>query len=73
MPANFFTKKANTPAKKRQWSHVEDSMLSRGASRGAAVRAANAVVRDHPAKAKPKSGHKPIHNLGHYAHPKKKR
>ena len=45
MPAQRFTKKANTPKRKRQWSHVEESMLKRGASKGAAVRAANAVVK----------------------------
>jgi len=43
------SKKANTPAKKRQWEHVENSALSRGASPGSAARQANAVVRDHPA------------------------
>ena len=45
MPAERFTKKANTPKKKRQWRHVEESALSRGASRGAAVRMANAAVK----------------------------
>lgn len=43
--AKRHTKKATTPKKKRQWSHVADSMLTRGASEGAAIRAANAVVR----------------------------
>ena len=61
MTARDFTKKANTPAKARQWSHVEQSALSRGASAGSAVRQANAAVRDHPAK-----------NLGRFLHPKKK-
>lgn len=46
------SKKANTPAKKRQWSHVEESMLDRGASPKKAAMAANAVVRDHPSKKK---------------------
>lgn len=45
MPAERFTKKADTPKRKRMWSHVEESMLKRGASRGAAIRAANAVVK----------------------------
>jgi len=45
MPAERFTRKADTPKRKRQWSHVERSMLERGASRGAAVRAANAAVK----------------------------
>jgi hypothetical protein len=50
MPASRFTKKANTPKKRRQWSDVEQSALKRGASAGSAVKQANAVVRDHPAK-----------------------
>lgn len=43
--AQRHTHKASTPKKKRQWSHVADSMLERGASEGAAIRAANAVVK----------------------------
>lgn len=50
MPAQRFTKKANTPAKRRQWKHVEDSAKARGLSPGASVREANAAVRDHPSK-----------------------
>jgi hypothetical protein len=46
------SKKANTAAKKRQWAHVEESMLDRGASPKKAAMAANAVVRDHPTKKK---------------------
>jgi hypothetical protein len=38
------TKKARTAKQKRQWAHVSNSMLDRGKSEGAAVRAANAVV-----------------------------
>ncbi len=45
MPAQRFTKKANTPKKKRQWSDVEKSALKRGASPGSAIRQANAVVK----------------------------
>ena len=52
MPASRFTKKANTPAKRRQWADVERNAKERGLPAGAAVREANAVVRDHPAKAK---------------------
>lgn len=48
------SRKANTPARKRQWDHVEQSMLDRGASPKRAAMAANAVVRDTPARAKPK-------------------
>lgn len=39
------TRKANSPKKRRQWSHVANSMLNRGKGEGAAVRAANAVVK----------------------------
>ena len=42
--AKRHTRKANTPKKKRQWAHVSNSMLNRGASEGSAIRAANAVV-----------------------------
>lgn len=38
------THRANTPKKKRQWAHVANSALSRGASEGSAVRQANAAV-----------------------------
>lgn len=39
------THAAVTPKKKRQWSDVADSALSRGASEGSAIRQANAVVK----------------------------
>lgn len=39
-----FTKKANTAKKQRQWSHVADSALERGASEESAIRQASAVV-----------------------------
>ena len=45
MPAERFTKKATTPKLRRQWSHVEESALERGASRGSAIRQANAAVK----------------------------
>ena len=45
MPAERFTKKATTPKRKRQWQHVYDSEKKRGASAGAAVRAANGVIK----------------------------
>lgn len=45
--ATRFTKKANTPAKKRQWSHVANSALSSGDSEGSAIRQANAAVAKH--------------------------
>lgn len=54
MPASRFTKKATTPKLKRQWTHVEESMKRSGASPGAAVRAANAVVKRASRKSKRK-------------------
>lgn len=45
MPASRFTKKATTPKKKRQWQHVYDSEKRKGVSAGAAIRAANGVVK----------------------------
>ncbi len=50
MPAQRFTKKANTAKKRRQWSDVEQSALKRGSSKASAIKHANAVVRDHPAR-----------------------
>jgi hypothetical protein len=50
VPAEKHTKKANTPAKKRQWQHVADSAEARGASRGSAIRQANAAVKKNPAR-----------------------
>ena len=45
MPASRFTKKANTPKKRRQWEHVYDSAKKSGASPGKAIREANGVVK----------------------------
>jgi hypothetical protein len=45
MPAEAFTRKANTPKKRRMWQHVYDSAKSRGGDPGSAVRQANAVVK----------------------------
>ena len=44
--------KANTPARKRQWDHVEQSELDRGASPKVAAMAANSVVKKHPSRKK---------------------
>lgn len=52
MPAKVHTKKANTPAKARQWQHVRDAVEAKGGSPGSAVRQANAVVRDTPTRKK---------------------
>lgn len=38
------TKKAKTPAAKRQWAHVANAVLKKTGSEAKAVRAANAVV-----------------------------
>jgi hypothetical protein len=45
MPAERFTKKANTPKRKRQWNHVYQSAKRSGASPGSAIRQANAAVK----------------------------
>jgi hypothetical protein len=44
------SKKAGTPAQKRQWQHVEKAELAAGKSPKVAAMAANAAVRDHPSK-----------------------
>ena len=48
--ASSFTKKAKTPKAKRQFAHVANSMLESGASEGAAIRAANGVVKKRKKK-----------------------
>jgi hypothetical protein len=40
-----FTKKADTPAKKRQWAHVANSALASGDSEGSAIKQANSAVK----------------------------
>jgi hypothetical protein len=47
--ATKHTKKANTPARKRQWAHVANKELKATGNEGRAVRAANAAVAEHPA------------------------
>lgn len=42
--AKRHTKKAASPKAQRQWAHVADSALSRGASEGSAIRQANGIV-----------------------------
>jgi hypothetical protein len=39
-----FTKKANTPKRRRMWSHVANAAKRRGASDQSAIRQASAVV-----------------------------
>jgi hypothetical protein len=43
--AKRHTKKAKSAKRKRQWAHVADSVLERTGDEGAAVRAANSVVK----------------------------
>jgi uncharacterized protein YdaT len=50
--ATRHTKKARTAKSKRQFAHVANSMLKRGASEGAAIRAANSVVKRSSRKSK---------------------
>ena len=45
MPAQQHTKKANTPKKQRQWSHVRESEIKKGRSAGQADRIANGVIK----------------------------
>jgi hypothetical protein len=43
--AKRHTKKAKSGKAKRQWEHVANSALKRGASEGSAIRQANAAVK----------------------------
>jgi len=45
MPASKHTRRANTPKKSRQWQHVYDSAISRGDSKGMAIRKASGVLK----------------------------
>lgn len=45
-----FTKRAKSPKRKRQWAEVADSMLKRTGDEGAAIRAANGVVKKAQAR-----------------------
>lgn len=56
MPAEKFTKRADTPAKKRQWKHVYEGMKERGYGAGRAIMAASSVVKKHPAKTRSSHG-----------------
>jgi uncharacterized protein YdaT len=50
--AQRHTKKAKSAKKQRQWEHVANSMLERTGDEGAAVRAANSVVKKGVGKRK---------------------
>jgi hypothetical protein len=43
--AKGFTRKAKSKTAKRQWAHVANSMLKSGKSKGAAIRAANGIIK----------------------------
>ncbi len=43
--AKSHTKKASTPAKQRQWSHVANGILAKLGDEARAIKAANAVVK----------------------------
>jgi len=53
--AKRHTKKASSGKASRQWAHVANSMLERGESEGAAVRAANGVVKKRGKRGKKRS------------------
>lgn len=44
------TKKATTPAKKKQWSDIANKVRTESGDEGKAVRIANAAVKNHPSK-----------------------
>jgi hypothetical protein len=50
MPAEKFTKKANTPKKKRQWEHVYETAKAEGDTEGKAIKKASGVVKKQTAK-----------------------
>jgi uncharacterized protein YdaT len=56
--AKRHTKKAKGGKSSRQWSHVANSMLDRGKSEGAAIAAANSVVKKRGGKKGRKRGGK---------------
>ena len=42
------TKKATTPATRKQWSDTANSVLEKTGDEGQAIRIANAAVKNHP-------------------------
>ena len=50
--AGKHTKKARTPAKKRQWAKTANSVLRKTGDEGRAVRIANAAVKRKPNKSR---------------------
>ena len=43
--AKRHTRKATTGKSRRQWAHVAESAMARGASEGSAIRQANSVIK----------------------------
>jgi hypothetical protein len=58
MPATRHTLKANTPKRKRMFSHVRESMEKRGFGPGRAIAAASSVVKRDYIKGKRKAKRK---------------
>lgn len=52
--AKRHTHRAKSAKRQRQWRHIANSMLERGESEGAAIRAANGVIRKQTGKRKHK-------------------
>ena len=48
--ATKFTKKADTPEKRKQWSDVANDVLDRTGDEGRAIKAANAAVAERPSR-----------------------
>jgi len=46
------TKKANTPAKKKQWASTANSVLEKTGDEATAIKVANSAVKKHPSKGK---------------------
>jgi uncharacterized protein YdaT len=46
------THKANTPAKRKQWSDIANKVRDESGDEGKAVRIANAAIKNHPSKKK---------------------
>ena len=44
------TKKATTPAKRKQWSDIANKVLDESGDEGKAVRIANSQVKKHPSR-----------------------
>ena len=53
--AGQHTKKANSPAKKKQWSSTANAVLAKTGDDAQAIKVANAAVKKHPSKKKPKT------------------